>query len=84
MPAYGEDEQVAGTDGFDDFLGPQGRPVDVGFIHPDGQTLGAEILDQFDHLLLVLPRVTYKNVRCHVGGGLEQYDNSLSMSKLMK
>lgn len=66
MSADGENEDGAGADGFDDFLGPHGGAVDVGLVHPDGHSLSTEVLDQLDDLLLVLPRVTDENVRCHV------------------
>ena len=65
--ADGKDEQVAFVNGLDDFLGPHGGAVDVGFIHPDAQPLFAKILHQPNHLLLVLTRVTYKNVRVQCG-----------------
>ena len=65
VAADGEDEDGAGTDGLDDFLGPHGGAVDVGFVHPDGHALRAQVLNHLDDLLLVLPRVADKNVRCH-------------------
>ena len=67
MLADCEDEQVALVDGLDDFLGPHGGAVDVGFIHPDAKSLFAQILHQANHLLLVLPRVTNENVRVQRG-----------------
>ena len=65
VAADGEDEDRGGTNGLDDFLGPHGGAVDVGFVHPDGHALLAQVLNQLDDLLLVLPRVTDKNVRAH-------------------
>jgi hypothetical protein len=41
--------------------------VNIGFIHPNGNPLFTQILNQPDDLLLVIPRVTDKNVRFHDG-----------------
>ena len=73
--ADGKDEQVALVDSVDNFLGPHGGAVDVGFIHPDAQFLFAQILHQPNHLLLVLSRVANKNVR--VQGRLFAFFDSL-------
>ena len=81
VAADGEDEDRGGTNGLDDFLGPHGGPVDVGLVHPDGHALPAQVLNQLDDLLLVLPRVTDKNVRAHVNRSLEQFGHWLSTDK---
>ena len=41
--------------------------MNVGLVHPDSQSLTPQILNQLDDILLVLPRVTDKNVRPHRG-----------------
>ncbi len=81
VSADGEDEDGGGADCLDDFLGPHGGAVDVGLVHPDGHALLAQVLNQLDDLLLVLPRVTDKNVRAHLNGSLEQFGQWLSTDK---
>ena len=81
MAAHGEDEDRGGTYGLDDLLGRHGGAVDFGLVHPDGHALLAQVLNQLDDLLLVLPRVTDKNVRAHVNRALEQFGQWLSTDK---
>ena len=58
VPTDSKDEQLAFMDSLDDFLGPHSGTVNVGFIHPDGKPLFAQILHQSNHLMLILTRVT--------------------------
>jgi hypothetical protein len=53
-------------DGLDDFLGPHGGPVNVGFIHPDSEPFCTQILHHPNHLLLILSRITDENVRVQI------------------